>query len=111
MDRPAENEIAPDRFVWGQPPPGLSGRATLGYAFVNGTHGGERTLLSAAFDFPPPAALPTHPRVPPLPLITALCVLLFASASAQSKKPQTGPPTKLLEAKVRKAWEDFKNKN
>ena len=46
-------------------------------------------------------------------LIPAACVLLVASAPAQSKKPkpQTGPPAKLLEAKVRKAWEDFKNKN
>lgn len=46
-------------------------------------------------------------------LITAVCVLLFASASAQSKKPklQTGPPAKLLQAKVRQAWEDYKNKN
>lgn len=46
-------------------------------------------------------------------LITAVCVLLFASASAQSKKPepQSGATAKLLEAKVRKAWEDYKNKN
>jgi hypothetical protein len=46
-------------------------------------------------------------------LITAVCLLLFASAAAQSKKPQpqTGPPAKLLEAKVRKTWEDYKNKN
>jgi hypothetical protein len=46
-------------------------------------------------------------------LITTVCVLLLASASAQSKKPkpQTGPPAKRLEAKVRKAWEDYKNKN
>jgi len=46
-------------------------------------------------------------------LITAACVLLFASASAQSKKPeaQAGPPATVLEAKVRKAWEDYKNKN
>jgi hypothetical protein len=46
-------------------------------------------------------------------LITAVCVLLFASASAQSKKPkpQSGPPAKLLQAKVRQAWEDYKNKN
>jgi hypothetical protein len=46
-------------------------------------------------------------------LITAACVLLFASASAQSKKPkpQTGPPAKLLEAQVCKAWEDYKDKN
>jgi hypothetical protein len=46
-------------------------------------------------------------------LITAVCFLLFASAAAQSKKPQpqTGPPAKLFEAKVRKAWEDYKNKN
>ena len=46
-------------------------------------------------------------------LICAVCILLFASASAQSKKPETpaGPPAKALEAKVRKAWEDFKNKD
>jgi len=46
-------------------------------------------------------------------LISAVCILLFASASAQSKKPETptGPPAKALEAKVRKAWEDYKNRN
>src|ERR1700730_17031497 len=46
-------------------------------------------------------------------LIIAVCVLLFASASAQSKKPEpsTGPLAKTLETKVRKAWEDYKNKN
>jgi len=45
-------------------------------------------------------------------LISALCVLLIASASAQSKKsePAGGAPAKALEAKVRKAWEDYKNK-
>jgi hypothetical protein len=46
-------------------------------------------------------------------VITAVCVLFFAGASAQSKKPepQAASPAKLLEAKVRKAWEDYKNKN
>ena len=46
-------------------------------------------------------------------LITAVCVLPLAGASAQSRKPkpQTGPPAKLLESKVRKAGEDYKNKN
>jgi hypothetical protein len=46
-------------------------------------------------------------------LITAVCALLFGSASAQSQKPDppAGPTAKLLEAKVRKAWEDYKNKN
>ena len=46
-------------------------------------------------------------------LISAVCVLFVAGASAQSKKlePATGAPAKALEAKVRKAWEDYKNKN
>ena len=46
-------------------------------------------------------------------LISAVCVLLLASASAQSKKAESpaGPPAKALEAKIRKAWEDYKNKN
>ena len=46
-------------------------------------------------------------------LIGAVCLLLVASAAAQSKKsePAAGTPAKALEAKVRKAWEDFKNRN
>jgi hypothetical protein len=46
-------------------------------------------------------------------LISAVCVLFVAGASVQSKKlePATGAPAKALEAKVRKAWEDYKNKN
>jgi hypothetical protein len=45
-------------------------------------------------------------------LISAVCFLLMASASAQSKKLEpSAPPAKALEAKVREAWEDFKNKN
>jgi hypothetical protein len=46
-------------------------------------------------------------------LISAVCLLLVASAAGQSKKsePATGVPAKALEGKVRKAWEDYKNKN
>src|ERR1700730_18367560 len=46
-------------------------------------------------------------------LISAVCLLLFVSATAQSKRPEpvAGPSAKALEAKVRKAWEDYKNKN
>ena len=45
--------------------------------------------------------------------ISAVCVLLLASASAQSRKPEpsAGPPANILEAKVRKTWEDYKNRN
>jgi len=44
-------------------------------------------------------------------LISAVCVLFVASASAQPKKLEqaAGAPAKALEAKVRKAWEDYKN--
>jgi hypothetical protein len=38
------------------------------------------------------------------------CCLPALRRSQKSRKPQTGPPAKLLEAKVRKAWEDYKNK-
>ena len=46
-------------------------------------------------------------------MIAAVCLTLLAAASAHPSKhtPHAGPPAKILEAKVRKAWEDFKTKN
>jgi len=45
--------------------------------------------------------------------IAVACLLLLASATAQEKHPSakstSSPPA--LEAKVRKVWEDFRNKN
>ena len=43
--------------------------------------------------------------------IAMVCVVMLAAASAQSSKQHAAPPAKALEAKVRKAWEDYKNKN
>ncbi|PYX58594.1 MAG: hypothetical protein DMG76_08400 [Acidobacteria bacterium] len=84
---------------------------------MNGTHRGERTLLSAAFDFPPQQLSQPIPRFRPFLIIYASgrlrkahagipgrngyerdADLLFAGASAQSKKPkpQAGPPANLL---------------
>lgn len=46
-------------------------------------------------------------------LITATCLVMLASAWAQQQTQATParPPASALEAKVRRAWEDFKNKN
>jgi hypothetical protein len=46
-------------------------------------------------------------------MIAAVCLILLTTASARPPKqtPQAGPPAKALEAKIRKAWEDFKTKN
>ena len=45
--------------------------------------------------------------------IAAFCLILFASAAAQQKAPaeKSNSLTASLEAKVNKAWEDFKNKD
>ncbi len=47
-------------------------------------------------------------------LAIAICLLLLAAASAQEhKKPVTTTPASatVLEAKIRKAWEDYKNRD
>jgi len=46
-------------------------------------------------------------------LTSVVCFLLVVGASAQSPKLESasGTPANALEAKVRKAWEDYKNKN
>ena len=46
-------------------------------------------------------------------MIATVCLILLATASARPPKqtPQAGPPAKALEAKIRKAWEDYKAKN
>lgn len=51
-------------------------------------------------------------------LAAAVCVLILASASAQEQKKSAEPRSaessslgKILEAKDRKSWEDYKNKN
>jgi len=46
-------------------------------------------------------------------LITGVYMILIGGAWAQAPKhaSHAGPPAKELEAKVRKAWEDFKTKN
>src|ERR1700720_2012238 len=45
-------------------------------------------------------------------LIAVACLLLLTSASAQEKPAaKSTPNADTLEKKVRKAWEDFKNKN
>lgn len=45
-------------------------------------------------------------------LIAAICLGMVAAASAQEMKPTTPakPSASVLEAKVRKSWEQFKNK-
>jgi hypothetical protein len=46
-------------------------------------------------------------------LLAATCFVMLASASAQqpTQAKPASPAAKVLEAKVRKAWEDFKNKD
>ena len=46
-------------------------------------------------------------------MIAAVCLILLTTASARPPKqtPHAGPPANALEAKIRKAWEDFKTKN
>ncbi len=44
--------------------------------------------------------------------VAVACLLSLASAvAAQAKQPAAKPTAPALEAKVRKVWEDFKNKN
>lgn len=43
-------------------------------------------------------------------IVAVMCLLTFASASAQQKQPLAKSPQVVLEANVRKLWEDFKNK-
>ena len=45
-------------------------------------------------------------------VVAVACLLSLASAAAaQAKQPAAKPNVPALEAKVRKVWEDFKNKN
>src|SRR5581483_4142120 len=44
-------------------------------------------------------------------LTVALCALLLSTAVAQEKPATTSPTQKQLEAKIRKAWEDYKNRD
>ena len=46
-------------------------------------------------------------------MIATICLILLATASARPPKqtPHAGPPAKTLEAKIRKAWDDYKTKN